>query len=366
MSIESEQPGLAITSDDVVPPLPDKSRFRRSGAFNSRSGLSPAYEEHVARSVSNETLPPRYAKYDYNAGAPVVYEGTEKAERIWANHKIARKGGWGRLIILLVVVACLAVALGVGLGLGLKRHKKSSATPAVSGGSSSPVVLGFPIGQYSFNTALRSVETNCTSNPSTWKCYPYSTYSASTPSTASFTTFNWIITNTSATYLSNSTLPPTSSTGLSTNLTISASNNPFSITFTNQSLTYLNTNAQPRYEFSFEMSKQVVPTTALTSDNSASTCFYNSTLLSATLYLSATTPQISYPNSSTAGPDSYEAWPYSLRVRQVAAGGGDVPACYKTVNGVVGERVSEGFLDQGGGEECICDYANFDLALSSA
>ncbi|KAL1304309.1 hypothetical protein AAFC00_000712 [Neodothiora populina] len=352
---DSILPGQALTSDDAVPPLPPRSIFRRM------MGSPPR--------VSADTLPPEYETYDSR------YEKRDRPPEgavLGDGHRrIASRGGWKRLITLLVLLLCIAIALGVGLGVGLGHRKKAATTSESSpeGASPSAAAAEFPIGEYSLDIALRSIQTNCTSNPSTWRCYPYTTYSASDPASAntSITIFNWIITNTSSTYVTNTSFPTTNSNGIPSNLSISSSDNPFSISFTAQPLVYYNDNNQPRYTFNHTMSQQTSPSSALTDDNSASTCFYNSTILSAVLYLSAAetsgAPAVDFPAPSSqeggvAG--NFASWPFAVRVQQIAAGGVDVPACYKTMNGVVGERITAGFSAEAEEDICRCDYRNYE------
>lgn len=348
------QPGLALTSDQAIPPTPVKSHYRNTSTGSATAKTTQSY-------ASTETLPPEYAKYNYNP--PPGPEGAEKSERLHENHLIAKRGGWGRLIVVLVVLVCVAIGLGVGLGVGLNHHKKSARLSSSSSTSSttSDTALGFPLGEYSLNTALRDIQTNCTSNAATWRCYPYSIYSNDSSASASEAVFNWILTNTSASYMSNISLPTTSSSGVLANISLSSSANPFSISITNASLTYYNDNDRPRFGFNLTTSKQVVPSIALTTDNAASTCFYNKTMLVGLLYLSDA-PSVTYPASSNATTlDSYQAWPYALRVEQIADGGTDVPACYETVDGSVGNAITGVLTTESEIDQCVCDYANFDL-----
>jgi len=338
--INEGQPAMSVSS------LPSRSPKSFSRPFSFRD--------------SAETLPPQYTKYNYAPAGPTE---AEKASQQSVNHRIARRGGWGRLWVLLAFVLCVAIALGVGLGVGLTHQKSSASSSAASetdpsSAPSSAAPLGFPIGTYSLNTALRSVQTNCTSNPSTWRCFPYSIYSNGSSSDSSLTSFNWVIANTSATYVTNSSLPSTNALGISANLSVSTSNNPFSISFNNQPLVYLNDNARPRFQFNYTMSQQTIPTTALTSDNSASICKYNDTLLTGTLYLSDSLIPDYPAANSTAG--SYQTWPFAVKVEQVANGGENVPACYKTNNGVPGEMITGSLTQEPSSAQCLCDYRNYE------
>lgn len=286
-----------------------------------------------------------------------------------------RRGGWGRLAMLiaaLLVVIGLAVGLGVGLTIGKKKNSDSAgegdATYSQQQPEDSTSTQQLPLGQYSFATNLRSQQTNCTANPATWRCYPYSVLDPSNPSTnsTSQSTFNWIIRNDSAIYATKDT-PSTSSSagGIPANLTLSSTNNPFALTFTNQSLTYHSSSDgntfPPMLTFSFTLPKTVVPTSAIASDNAATQCFFNSTILSGRIYLAASSSSSSQSPSadSTASSGNLEQWPYSVEVLQSSVGGEGTPDCYKTVNGGLGERVAEGLEPVAEGEECRCEYSNF-------
>jgi hypothetical protein len=283
-----------------------------------------------------------------------------------------RRGGWGRLALLvaaLLGLIGLAVGLGVGLTTGKKKKSdgtdKGDATYTQQSPDDSMPAQQLPLGQYSFVTNLRAQQTNCTTNPATWRCYPYSVLDPSNPSTnaTSQSTFNWIIRNTSAIYATKDT-PSTPSAGIPANLTLSSTNNPFALTFTNQTLTYHSSSSDdnaspPMLTFAFTLPKTVVPTSAIASDNSATQCFFNSTILSGRISLAASSFE-GLSTDSAANSDSPQRWPYGVEVLQSSAGGEGTPDCYKTVNGGLGERVTEGSESIAAvGEECRCEYSNF-------
>lgn len=156
------------------------------------------------------------------------------------------------------------------------------------------------------------------------------------------TTFDWIITPTN-----------------NSQFVISSSNNPFALTFSNATLNMVDAGlSSEAYTFQVPMDKQVIPTTALTDDNSASICDYNGTTFSATLY---TKMASTYPSSSSASNSSsgapFRPWPHAVSVQQVIGGGVSVPSCYKTVNGNRGDRIP---LDtEPAQSNCRCAYQNF-------
>jgi hypothetical protein len=182
--------------------------------------------------------------------------------------------------------------------------------------------------------------TNCTSNPNTWTCFPYTLYSSD--ASEALTTFNWIISagTKSGTYQ------------------ISSTNNPFAINFQNSPLTLTDTGLDTEhYQFQIEMNKEVIPTAALTDDNSASACFFNSTTFTGYLY---TKMAKTYPTSSQTGVNAaYPLWPFATRAEQTAGGGSNVPNCYKTANGNIGERITQNLIAEDTTTLCSCLYMNW-------
>lgn len=309
---------------------------------------------------------------DEDLTAPV--EGEKLAELRRSGGYIRPKrtrGGWGRLSVIVVLVLVI-IGLAVGLGVGLTAGKKHENNSSSSGGQSSQpagttpdtgLTQQFPLGEYSMITALRTVITDCTANADTWRCYPYTIYDPSdgTTNTSSLATFNWIITNTSTAYATNAT-QSTPSDGVPSNLTISSTNNPFSVIFSNQPLTYTATSANtssPRYTFSFTMSKSVIPSVQITDDGAAAECFYNHTIFTGTLYLSAPSTYPGDLSANDTGIGGYDPWPYAVEIQQESPGGHDVPACYEMANGAVGARILTMESTEPVGNQCLCDYRNY-------
>lgn len=327
-----------------------------------------AIRNSTSSAATHRTAPPPYTS------RPGSVAGDESAPNASEEEKLARlrrtwsgatgtRGGWGRLVVFVVVIVVvlgLAIGLGVGLTVGRKRNDRESdnTTTGNGGDTQQPTLIQqLPLGQYSFATTLRAQQTNCSSNPATWRCYPYTVFNPSDPSTqaSSQSTFDWIIRNTSTTYAT-STTPNTPTSGVPANLTISSTNNPFALAFADQQLTYhADTNAtSPRLTFAFSLPKTVVPTSALTSNNAVTQCYFNSTILSGTIYLAGSLD--SSANSTALG--SYQDWPYAVEVLQSSPGGEGIPDCYETVDGKLGARV-EGLEPQAEGDECQCEYRNY-------
>jgi len=354
----------------------------RTGNSNPGSPARPTPSRQASRETagrkSHETTrtgPPAYTWVpepigDEDLRAPVEGEKLAELRRNGGHQRRRRdRGGWGRLTAIVIVVLLGIVALAVGLGVGLtKKHRESedsdeTASQPAGTTPDTDAVQQFPLGEYSMITALRTVNTNCTSNPSTWRCYPYSTYNpADGSNTSSLATFNWIIANTSSQYATINSTDTTSPEGVPANLSISATNNPFSIAFSNQSLIYIapSSNATAvRYTFSFTQPKSVIPSTSLLSSGAAAECFFNSTVFTGTLYLNVSS---TFPGGNLAdetGIGGYTPWPYALEISQRSGGGQDVPACYEMANGRVGDRILTATTPEPEGSECLCDYRNY-------
>ncbi len=227
----------------------------------------------------------------------------------------------------------------------------SDVSPATSSsGSPSTQPSGpFPVGSYSLTTFLDTVNTNCTSNPNTWRCFPYSTYQQS--AAQSEAVFNWIISS-----------PGDGSN--SANFTISSTDNPFSIAFSNISLQLWDKGMEnERYAFQLPMDKPVSPSAPITDDNTNAICYFNRTVLQAYLYTKRgkTYPAASStPSSGKGSSSSTSEWPYAVKIEQVISGGGDVPQCFKKVNGNTGDRITTGLAPKRATDQCSCLYQNFD------
>ena len=234
--------------------------------------------------------------------------------------------------------------------------KISGTIPPSPSNTTSTANAPFPAGSYAITTFLDTVSTNCTSNPATWTCSPYTTYSSS--HSGALATFNWIISPSNADGASNGTL------------TISASHDPFAIDFSNASLSLVDAGtSQERYTFSIPVQKTVFPTTAITTNNVAASCDYDNTQLQASLYTrmpntynvssqsSSTTQTLSTSTNSTNG---FQAWPFAVDVTQSIGGGANVPACYESANGNNGDRITNGLEPQSSTDMCTCEYKNFD------
>lgn len=157
------------------------------------------------------------------------------------------------------------------------------------------------------------------------------------------TTFNWNIT-----------------TGDSANsYQVSSVSNPFQTVFANVPMS-LNDEGKTteHYFFQFLLDKQVRPSSALTSNNEATICFYNGTTFQAFLY---TKEAQNYPSQGMSDAQaSYPMWPFAVRIEEVIGGGDDVPNCYAVTDNRIGAPVdSSTFTPQPVSNTCDCLYLNY-------
>ncbi|KAM0719908.1 hypothetical protein Q7P37_004043 [Cladosporium fusiforme] len=336
-------------------------------ASDSRLSRFSWLRNSVSSDATGRTPPPAYDWIPEptdrsNRVEPPDVEGEKLARlrRSWSD-VASKRGGWKRLA-LLVMICLIIIGLAIGLGVGLTAGKSSSIDNDDETNSNTQTtdnalpIQELPLGQYSFLTTLTTQKTDCTANSATWRCYPYSIFDPSNPSTltTSQTTFDWIIRNTSTTYATNAT----TTSDIPANLTLSSTKNPFALAFADQPLTYLSTasnTTSPRLTFSFSLPKTVVPSSAITSNNAASQCFFNNTTLAGTIYLSAPHSE----QSGTGVTDSNEVWPFAVEITQSSPSGDATPDCYETIDGRLGGRIVQGLEPEEDGKECICGYKNF-------
>ena len=348
-----------IAEDGDVPPVPKAPIKAHHRPFNRRWNLGDPPRH------SFEKSPPPYSVW--NLTGP---KG-EKLTDVRNNKHIARRGGWKRLLALAVVLIAVVVALAVGLAIGLRKKRNSrysfdahhcaildsltildsSASPPLippNSTTTTPPDGPFPIGSYAITTFLDTVTTNCTSNPATWRCAPYTTYTDS-PS-AALASFNWII---------------SAATSSGANYTISSSDNIFSIDFVDVPMTLVDANTtMERYTFTIPLNKTVNPLVPITTDNSQAACMYYNTDFQGNLYTKITH---SYPtttsNTSTVSAGDvvgFEPWPYAADITQKIGGGSSVPDCYKTFNNNLGDRITDGFSAEPSEDTCSCIWKNYD------
>lgn len=353
------------------PPIPRRSSRRKSGTSSpAPSNRQRPWLDNSSRwsQDTSKTAPPAYdwappasLGGDDKGNPPVEGEKLAELRKSEGWRKPPSRGGWGRLWILIGVAVVVVLALAIGLGVGLSKKKSSSSSDDTSSGSSS-TPQDFPLGEYSFVTALMQTTTYCTSNPATWRCYPFTNFNPSSggSDTSSQAYFNWAITNTEDNYATVDSVSSTPDSGIPANLTISSKNDPFGIVFGAKPLTYhasSSNSSSPRYTFSFTLPKKVIPSSAITSDGSQAECFFNQTIFTGNIYLSASR---NYPSDSSKDSTSiggYTQWPHAVEVTQMASGGTNVPNCYETGTGA--PITDAGLTPQAGNFECSCDYRNY-------
>ncbi|KAB8446240.1 hypothetical protein FH972_025222 [Carpinus fangiana] len=322
--------------------------------------LSNMSRLHLGRPPNHdaEKQPPEYAAvWDRTAAGAGSFSG---ADDLGWSGKSSSRGGWKRLAAIIAVVLVVIIALAVGLGVGLTRKKSSDSSSEQqqpSGTDSLNTPQPFPLGSWSLSTALSTVDTACTSAADTWACPPYQTY-AQSPSGAE-TVYNWRITASNPSAINDSLL-------------ISSTDNYFLLMFSNTTLS-LTDAGQPteRYTFSIDAPKQVYPTQSLSDSSGRDTCFFNGTLLSASLYtrMPTTYNPTAGANGTTAMAatvaamsNAFADWPYAVQVNFTQPGGNDVPDCYPVIDNVVsGPRITSGLTAQPESSTCSCNYANYDL-----
>lgn len=355
---------LSLPASVVVSPPPRDFESDKQTSSSGTAGTSttgpPAYEwVPEPQVVDNESV----------VSGPVEGEKLAELRRNGGYKRRHQRGGWCRMLLLIIVICVVVIGLAIGLGVGLTvgRRKRGSQDNSGSSSSGSPSnndtegsgPQPFPIGEYTMLTALKDVSTDCTSNAETWTCYPRTVYDPSNPtSSASLATFNWVLKNTSTTFATMGT-GPTTDQGIPANISISSTDNPLSISFTDQTLTYIasdSNSSSARLTFSFPMEKSVFPATSLTGDNMATQCYFNQTIFTGTLFLSAAR---NYPSDNSNSTSTSMQWPYAVEASQSSAGGEDSPACYEYMNGVNGNRVTTGLTAQPESSQCSCDYRNF-------
>lgn len=239
--------------------------------------------------------------------------------------------------VVLVVVIIVLIALAVGLGVGFS-HQARATKDAVGAGNRIKTPFEFPLGQWMVEATLVEANTGCTSNSSIWRCYPYTV--------GGETTFDLTVNNTSELYAPNSTVyADNKPMDVPANLTVSSSN-PFAIPYTNQSLSYITASSNEtaeRLEWTFEMTKTVMPSSSMMGNGGTAECAFLGTMFTGSLFLNA--PRTVVEEASN------RQWPYAFEIRQSVRGGEEAVEC----RGISGGSVSV----PGAGGMCDCTYRNY-------
>lgn len=338
--------GLALTTDEAAPAGQQHARTSHLGGASLPGDSEkppPSYSQLSGSGGSGVDLPAwLVAHYERGGSAPPGVDGLPDTAPSGMRSAFTSRGGWKRLAVIIgVVLLIVAIALGVGLGVGLTRDNGSGSNSSSNSGSSTGqggtssqnTTVPFPLGLWTFNVVLASVNSSCAANSATWSCPPYVTYGQQ-PSQAG-TSFSWNISRSGSS---------------DSSLQIASSGNVFSLTFPE---TPLQGSSAGPYTFSVPISKAVQPRVSLGSDNSQDTCYFNQTVVTGTLSLAANPP-------ATGSSGTYASWPGSLYLEERIPGGQNVPDCYSTTGAHVG-----GLAAQPAANVCSCVYesANGTMTL---
>ena len=372
LSSSASNKGLTNINEQVtaVPPIPRRSS-RRKGA--QRGFLAPWLSSRGSHDTTRTagSAPPAYEWRPTSTIGEEEDAGPVESEKLAAlrseeGWRRPMRGGFRKLWLLIGLAFMVVVALAIGLGVGLSQNNNNSSSSG-SGGSTTPSgqrlpPQKFPLGQYSFVTALMTQKTACASNPGTWQCYPYTVFDPASggSDTMSLASYNWIINNTETAFASPKTTKSTPGSGVPANLTVASNHDIFGFQFDAKPLTYIassSNSTSPRYTFSFTISKKTVPNPPIS--DSTTECIFDDTTFAATIYLDA---ERNYPSGSEANSKSvggFEQWPQAVEITQTT-GGKDVPSCFKTMNGKKGAAVKSSSIHaMPAGDQCLCEYRNY-------
>lgn len=211
-----------------------------------------------------------------------------------------------------------------------------TSTSPSSAASPKPTVAipaQFPLGSYNMHTFLDTVQTNCTSQSSTWQCPPGIDYN--TDHVRSLATFPFTITGSPGAY----TIAPTAGSLAFNNITFS----PTILSLVNAG------QSSENYRFHIIMNKNVDTTISGT----AVSCTFSATTFQGYLYTRMTSD---YPAAGQQTPGGAQPWPYAVRFEQVVGGGDSTPSCVKA--GTT-DPFKGGLKAQDQGSLCSCLYKNW-------
>ncbi|KAM0592892.1 hypothetical protein ACHAP6_001440 [Verticillium nonalfalfae] len=328
MVVSTPQQGLNMPKY-VLTPSP---RSGRPGV-----GRMPSIAEHGAPQLHKEPLWPSPLRNSVAWDSPdreVVTEKKGRRERITENAWVARRGGWCRICLIMLFFVLIIVGLSVGLALGLRKGA-NNGTSEPSTSPASPAA--YPAGSFSFQTALTTSSSDCTSDPATWRCPPFTTH-AEDPSAAG-ATFFWTITAPDA----GADRP---------DYTVSSAENPFAPRFRNVTMMLRDGNTvNERLEFEIEMDRDVVPGNHTAT---GATCSYD-TIFRGVVWTDKVKggdrKRTSMADAGDAAEDAdWREWPGEVEIQQVSKKG---PSCREGSGTVIPVAAGAG--------QCTCRYANYDL-----
>ncbi|CAK7235452.1 hypothetical protein SCUCBS95973_009274 [Sporothrix curviconia] len=294
----------------------------------------------------------------------------------------AKRGGWWRLVLTLVLLAAIAVGLGVGLKYGLQKASSAEEggddggnSSAGDGGgdggggggsSNSTPSNAFPAGSYTFTVALTNVSTACTTNGFAFGCAPGSdrVFSASgspAAQNASAVTYAWVISGTTSQSTSGETTTTYSVSSASSSSSSSSSSAP---SFDNVHMTLLDAGlSSERLVFNFQMDLAYVPTSDLiAAQTSSATCYFNQTAFQATLWTKqratfpATISSVTVPANASS---TFSPWPFAVAIEEVQQAAPAIPDCIDYHGNSLGNfSAATGGSSDGSSAICGCWYSN--------
>lgn len=267
--------------------------------------------------------------------APALVEKPERKPPGYVREQIDKRGGWKRFYLIVAIILIFLIAVGVGSGIGLAKQRKKKEAESDDEIKTDP---SFPIGLWRFNTVLLDVNTDCTSNSDTFRCYPFSTFSES-PSNSN-ATFDWII---------------SASEDDENEYQIRSTNNPFSYSFGNTTLTYFRDVDEEgdHYSFSTMVDMTVTPVVPLNTTEGVAVnavCNYQAEL-TASLY---TWRRQLLPGNDAVPDQNPRLWPFASDIVLRVASGKNVPECVGARNG----DALAGDFWKPAGSWCSCWYTN--------
>jgi len=272
-------------------PHPLSEKYEAGSGSGSGVGSGPASVTASASASTTNT-------YDIEKSEEFMRQVDVEEGQSFNNHR--RR--WLRLLIIVGIIAAVILALAIGLGVGLTGRNDNDQT--TSDGSDTTSDEGrFPAGNFTFETSLISTRTSCTSNPATWRCFPFENGSSAK--------FYWIISEPDK---------------KNADYTISSSDNPFAPSFKGLTLARFDQgNSDERFEFSFNTTRNIVPSDSIGANNRVATCSFKNTMFEATLWTRRRNNETLPINDAVDG--KYADWPGDIEVRQIKEAELGQPMC---------------------------------------
>lgn len=306
----------------VGDPHPLSEKYEAGSGYGSSygSGLGSA-----AASVTASTSASTTNTYDVEKSEDYMRQADVQEGQSFGNHRKR----WLRLLIIVGLIAVVIFALAIGLGVGLTSRDNDNNKTTDKNADTTPEEGKFPAGSFTFNTRLATTRTSCTSNPATWRCFPFEKDSSAK--------FFWIISE------------PVDD---SADYTISSSDNPFAPSFKGLTLSKFDQgNSDERFEFSFNTTRNIVPSDSIGPNNRVATCSFKNTMFEATLWTRRRNNGTLPVDDSTDG--KFADWSGDIEVKQVKQAELGQPMCEDDQGTEIADV-------QAGAGDCECAYTNID------